>query len=71
MKFFWYHVWLWRGRHFIFETSCFVFNEKDEIGKNKKKWVQELFWKWEENGGLNNLIQEIKPADTDSFLGKT
>ena len=38
--------------------------------KRKKKWVRELFRKGEENGGFNNLIQEMKLADTESFLSK-
>ena len=41
--------------------------KKTKKGK-RKKWIQELFWKVEENGGFNNLIKEIKLADTESFL---
>ena len=59
MKFFWYHVWLRRGRYIFFATSGFIFNENDEKEK-KKKNVRELFEKGEKNGGLNNLIQEMR-----------
>ena len=38
--------------------------------KRKKRWVRELFRKGEENGGFNNLIQEMKLADTETFLSK-
>ena len=44
--------------------------KKTDKGKKKKKWVLELFRKREDNGGFNNLIQEIKLADRESFLGK-
>ena len=43
--------------------------KKTKKGK-RKKWVRELFRKREENGGFNNLIQEMKLADTESFLSK-
>ena len=59
MKFFWYHVWLRGGRYIFFATSGFIFNENDEKEK-KKKNVRELFEKGEKNGGLNNLIQEMR-----------
>ena len=32
--------------------------------------MRELFRKRDENGGFNNLIQEMKLADTESFLLK-
>ena len=41
--------------------------KKTKKGK-RKKWVRELFRKREENGGFNNLIQEIKLVDTESFF---
>ena len=37
--------------------------------RKRKEWVWELFREREENRGFNNLIQEIKLADTESFLG--
>ena len=40
--------------------------KKAKKGKRKKKWVRELFWKRGENGGFNNLIQEIKLAHRES-----
>ena len=36
--------------------------KKTKKRKREKKWVQELFRKGEENGGFNNLIQEMKLA---------
>ena len=36
--------------------------------KKRKKWVRELFRKREEKGAFNNLTQEIKLANRESFL---
>ena len=36
--------------------------------KKRKKWVRELFHKREEKGAFNNLTQEIKLANRESFL---
>ena len=36
--------------------------------ERKKKWVRELFCKREEKGAFNNLIQEMKLADRESFF---
>ena len=36
--------------------------------KKKKKWVLELFRKREKKGAFNNLTQEIKLANRESFL---
>ena len=51
----------------IFTTSDFVQNEKEEREK-KKKWIRELFRKREEKGAFNNLVQEMKLADRESFF---
>ena len=67
MKFFWYHVWLWRGRYFIFTTSDFVQNEKEEREK-KKKMGTGIIRKREEKGAFNNLVQEMTLADRESFF---
>ena len=44
--------------------------KKTKKRKRKKKWVRELFRKGEENGGFDNLIQEMKLPDTETFLSK-
>ena len=40
--------------------------KKTKKGK-RKKWVRELFRKREENGGFNNLIQEMEPIWSPSL----
>ena len=39
-----------------------------KMKKKKKKWVRELFCKWEEKGGFNILMQQMKLADRESFF---
>ena len=56
-----------RERHFIFATSGFFQNEKEEKEKNKK-WVRELFGIREEKEALNNLIQKMKLTNRESFF---
>ena len=41
---------------------------KKKKKRKRKKWVRELFRKREEKGAFNNLIQEIKVANRESFF---
>ena len=63
----WFAILLRCDSRRIARTSGFIQNEKEGKEK-KKKWVQELFRKWEEKGALNNLIQKMKLTNRKSFL---
>ena len=47
-----------------------LFKIKKRKKRKRKISVRELFRKREEKGAFNNLIQEIKLANRESFLGK-
>ena len=53
----------------LFFQLVVLFLMKKTKKRKRKEWVWELFREREENRGFNNLIQEIKLADTESFLG--
>ena len=43
---------------------------KRQKREKEKKWVQELSRKGQEKRVFNNLMQEMKLANTESFLSK-
>ena len=54
----------------LFLQLVALFKIKKKKRRKIKIWVRELFRKREEKGAFNNLIQKIKLADRESFLGK-
>ena len=58
------------GKDILFLQLMVSFKMKKNKRRKWNKWVQELFCKREEKGTFNNLIQKMKLADRESFLGK-
>ena len=58
------------GKDILFLQLVVLFKMKKKKRRKRKKWVWELFRKQEEKGAFNNLIQKMKLADRESFLGK-
>ena len=54
----------------LFLQLVILFKMKKKKERKRKKWVRELFRKREEKGAFNNLVQEMKLADREFFLGK-
>ena len=52
----------------LFLQIVFLFKMKKKKMRKRKIWVQELFRKREEKGAFNNLIQNMKLADRESFF---
>ena len=52
----------------LFLQLVILFKMKKKKERKRKKWVRELFRKREEKGAFNNLVQEMKLADRESFL---
>ena len=53
--------------HMLFLQLVVLFKMKNKKERKRKKWVRELFRKREEKGAFNNLVQEMKLADRESF----
>ena len=58
------------GKDIIFLQLMVLFKMKKKERRKRNKWVRELFRKREEKGAFNNLIQKMKLANRESFLGK-
>ena len=58
------------GKDILFLQLMVSFKMKKKKRRKLNKWVRELFCKREEKGTFNNLIQKMKLADRESFLGK-
>ena len=52
----------------LFSQIVILFKMKKKKNRKRKKRVQELFRKREKKGAFNNLIQEMKLADWESFF---
>ena len=52
----------------LFLQLAILFKMKKKKKRKRKKWVRELFRKREEKGAFNNLVQEMKLADRESFF---
>ena len=52
----------------LFLQLAILFKMKKKKERKRKKWVRELFRKREEKGAFNNLVQEMKLADRESFF---
>ena len=52
----------------LFSQIVVLFKMKKKKNRKRKKCVQKLFRKREKKGAFNNLIQEMKLADWESFL---
>ena len=52
----------------LFLQLAVLFKMKKKKERKRKKWVRELFRKREEKGAFNNLVQEMKLADRESFF---
>ena len=52
----------------LFLQLVILFKMKKKKERKRKKWVRELFRKREEKGAFNNLVQEMKLADRESFF---
>ena len=55
-------------RDILFLQLVVLFKMKKKKKRKRKKCVRELCRKREEKGAFNNLIQEIKLADRESFF---
>ena len=53
--------------HMLFLQLVVLFKMKNKKERKRKKWVRELFRKREEKWAFNNLVQEMKLADRESF----
>ena len=52
----------------LFLQLAVLFKMKKKKERKRKKWVRELFRNREEKGAFNNLVQEMKLADRESFF---
>ena len=52
----------------LFLQLVILFKMKKKKERKRKKLVRELFRKREEKGAFNNLVQEMKLADRESFF---
>ena len=52
----------------LFLQLVILFKMKKKKERKRKKWLRELFCKREEKGAFNNLVQEMKLADRESFF---
>ena len=52
----------------LFLQLAVLFKMKKKKERKRKKWVRELFRKREEKGAFNNLVQEMKLTDRESFF---
>ena len=60
----------YEGKDILFLQLVVLFKMQKKKRRKRKKWVRELFCKREEKGAFNNLIQKMKLAYRESFLGK-
>ena len=58
------------GQDILFLQLVVLFKMKKKKRRKRKKWVRELFCKQEEKGACSTLIQKMKLANRESFLGK-
>ena len=52
----------------LFLQLVILFKMKKKKERKRKKWVRELFYKREEKRTFNNLVQEMKLANRESFF---
>ena len=55
-------------RDILFLQLVVLFKMEKNKSRKRKKWVRELFRKWEEEGAFNSLIQEMELANRESFF---